>query len=83
MLQAVPGKLPLATVAEYLRDPAGYDPVRAFERALAKYGAEVVRALPAEAVSDTVKVPDTVALVEALAPGVDAPTARRLLEPFV
>jgi hypothetical protein len=84
MLQAVPSKLPLATIGEYLRDPEGYDPVRAFERALGRYGAEVVEALPrAETVSDTFEVSDTSALVDALAFGVDAPTARALLEPFV
>jgi hyaluronoglucosaminidase len=86
MLQAVPGKLPLATVGEYLRDPARYDPVRAFERALARYGREVVdglrRVAPADKVSDTPKVSDTGALVDALALGVDAPTALALLEPF-
>jgi len=84
MLQAVPSKLPLATIGEYLRDPQGYDPVRAFERALARYGAEVVAALPrAEMVSDTLKVSDTSALVTALAFGVDGGTARALLEPHV
>jgi hypothetical protein len=58
--------------------------VRAFERALARYGAEVVEALPrVEQVSDTSKVTDTAGLVDALALGVDAPTARALLEPFV
>jgi hyaluronoglucosaminidase len=81
MLQAVPGKLPLATVAEYLRDPDGYEPVAAFERALARYGAEVVDALPAGGRAD---VPvDLAGLVEALALGVDAPTARALLAPHV
>ena len=84
MLQAVPGKLPLATVGEYLRDPAGYDPVRAFERSLAKYGAEAVEALGCrEPVRGTAKVSDTSSLVDALALGVDAATAVSLLEPFV
>ena len=83
MLQAVPNKLPLATVAEYLRDPEGYEPVAAFERALARYGSEVVDALrpagPAE-----VDVPsDAAGLVDALALGVDAATALALLEPHV
>jgi hyaluronoglucosaminidase len=84
MLQAVPGKLPLATVGEYLRDPDGYDPVRAFERALATYGGQVVAALrelasPAEAPAPR----DVAGLVDALAPGVDAATALALLEPHV
>jgi hyaluronoglucosaminidase len=45
MLQAVPSKLPLATVADFLRDPQGYDPDVSFERALREYGDEVVEAL--------------------------------------
>ena len=45
MLQAVPSKLPLATVADWARDPAAYDPLASFERALRAYGAEVVEAL--------------------------------------
>ena len=50
MLQAVPSKLPLATVADFLRDPHGYDPEASFALARAAYGAEVadaLRALPA------------------------------------
>jgi hyaluronoglucosaminidase len=47
MLQAVPSKLPLATVADYLREPDGYDPVRSFERALREYGDEVAEAVRA------------------------------------
>jgi hyaluronoglucosaminidase len=84
MLQAVPSKLPLATVGEYLRDPDAYEPVAAFERALDRFGAEVVDALPdASTVSDTSKVSDTASLVDALALGVDGASARALLEPFV
>jgi hyaluronoglucosaminidase len=45
MVQAVPSKLPLATVADWLRDPAGYDPETSFERALAAYGDEVEEAV--------------------------------------
>jgi hyaluronoglucosaminidase len=41
MVQAVPSKLPLATVADWLRDPAGYDPDVSFARALRDYGDEV------------------------------------------
>ena len=41
MVQAVPSKLALATVADWLRDPHGYDPDASFERALREYGDEV------------------------------------------
>jgi hyaluronoglucosaminidase len=74
MLQAVPSKLPLATVADYLRDPAGYDPDASFERALREYGEEVIealRALPAAG------------LAQSLAPGLSAAAALALLEPHV
>jgi hyaluronoglucosaminidase len=86
MLQAVPSKLPLATVAEYLRDPESYDPDAAFERALARYGEEVVEALRHLALprlSGTSNVSDIGSLVDALTLGVDAATAVALLEPFV
>lgn len=83
MVQAVPNKLPVATVAEYLRDPAGYDPVAAFERALGRYGAEVLEAL-CPATPARVEAPADVAeLVDALALGVDAATASALLRPHV
>ncbi|HZP73564.1 MAG TPA: protein O-GlcNAcase [Gaiellaceae bacterium] len=74
MLQAVPSKLPLATVADFLRDPHGYDPAASFARARERYGAEVLAALgePAD-----VAPPDD--LFAALALGVDAPTAAALL----
>jgi hyaluronoglucosaminidase len=71
MLQAVPSKLALATVADYLRDPAGYDPDASFERALQAYGAEVLeslRNLPEES------------LARSLAPGLSAAAAVALLE---
>ena len=45
MLQAIPSKLPLATIADWLRDPHGYDPDASFERALAEYGDEVEEAV--------------------------------------
>ena len=45
MLQAVPSKLALATVADWARDPAAYEPLGSFERALRAHGAEVVEAL--------------------------------------
>lgn len=57
MIQAVPSKLPLATVADWLRDPAGYDPERSFVRALHEYGSEVVDALEPAALGT---VPGTV-----------------------
>jgi hyaluronoglucosaminidase len=84
MLQAVPSKLPLATVGEYLRDPDAYDPVAAYERALARYGVEVVDALRrlAGEPADVAPAADVAALVDALALGVDAATALALLEPF-
>ena len=72
MLQAVPSKLALATVADYLRDPAGYEPDGSFERALREYGAEVVEALRA--------LP-SVGLAQSLAPGLSAAAALALLEP--
>jgi len=85
MVQAVPSKLPLATVGEYLRDPQGYEPVAAFERALARYGAEVVAALRALAPDPRNVEPaaGVTELVDALALGVDAATALALLEPHV
>jgi hyaluronoglucosaminidase len=70
MVQAIPSKLPLATVADFLRDPAGYDPRASFERALARYGGEVVAAL-----GDPAQVDRPEDLVEALRLGVDAATA--------
>jgi hypothetical protein len=113
MVQAVPSKLALATIADWLRDPRGYEPRASFERALREYGGEVVAALPARGtVPGTVPpdsareaggareeepargaqpggtVPGTVPasidqLLDALQLGVDAATARVLLEPFV
>lgn len=71
MLQAVPSKLPLATVADFLRDPVGYDPHASFGRALARYGEEVVEALGV----DPARVAQPDDLVAALALGVDAATA--------
>jgi hypothetical protein len=81
MLQAVPSKLALATIADWARDPAAYDPLASFERALAAYCAEVVDALGPP--GDATPPADVAALVEALAPGVDAATGAALLGPFV
>jgi hypothetical protein len=86
MVQAVPSKLALATVADWCRDPAAYDPVASYERALREYGAEVVEAL-GRLVPGPVSVGgrpgDVAALVVALRHGVDAATGLALLEPFV
>jgi len=85
MLQAVPSKLALATVADFLRDPDGYEPVASFERALAGYGAEVVEALRrlAPAPAQVERPADPAGVVDALALGVDAATGLALLEPLV
>jgi hyaluronoglucosaminidase len=40
MIQPEVSKIPLATLAEYLADPAGYDPDAAWKRALAKVGGQ-------------------------------------------
>jgi hyaluronoglucosaminidase len=45
MVQAIPSKLPLATIADWCRDPTGYDPDASFERALSTYGDEVEEAV--------------------------------------
>jgi hyaluronoglucosaminidase len=71
MVQAIPSKLPLATVADFLRDPAGYDPERSFDRALRRYGEEVVEALR--------RAPQT-SLAASLGPGATAAAALALLE---
>ena len=85
MVQAIPCKLALATVADWAGAPEEYDPVGSFERALAAYGAEVVTALRASgAQAPAVDRPSDVAgLVRALELGVDAGTAIALLEPFL
>jgi hyaluronoglucosaminidase len=85
MLQAAPSKLAFATLAEWARDPFAYEPVAAYERALADCGAEVVEALRrlAPAPAEVSRPGDVAALVEALALGVDAATGLALLEPFV
>ncbi|HEV7641863.1 MAG TPA: beta-N-acetylglucosaminidase domain-containing protein, partial [Gaiellaceae bacterium] len=74
MVQAVPSKLALATVADYLRDPAGYDPEAAFQRALRDYGAEVI---------DALRALRSATLAESVAPGLTAAAALALLEPRV
>ena len=85
MLQAVPSKLALATVADFAHDLDAYDPVTSYERALTLYAAEVVDALralaPAPARVDS-PPEDVPALIDSLAGGVDAATGLALLEPF-
>jgi hyaluronoglucosaminidase len=84
MVEAIPSKLALATVAEWANAPYEYDPLRAFERSLREYGAEVLAAIRELAPRAGVPVPGTVAeLMAALELGVDAGTAQALLEPFV
>jgi hyaluronoglucosaminidase len=84
MVQAVPSKLALATVADWLRDPASYDPLASYERALREYAAEVVEALRAlaSAPAEVERPADVAALAAALELGVDAATGLALLEPF-
>jgi len=85
MLQAVPSKLALATVADWAGDPYGYDPLASYERALREHGAEVVEALRALAPqpANVEPPPDVAALVQALQLGVDAASGLALLGPFV
>jgi hyaluronoglucosaminidase len=85
MVQAVPSKLAIATMADWARDPHGYDPVASFERALRAHGGEVVEALRALASVPAAAEPpaDVTALVDALALGVDAATGLAFLEGFV
>ena len=87
MVQAVPSKLALATVADFARDPAAYDAAASYERALREHGAEVVAALrllaPEQAPDGIAPPADVRTLIEVLAPGVDAVTALVLLAPFV
>jgi hyaluronoglucosaminidase len=82
MVQCVPSKLALATVADWARDPYAYDPVASYASALREHGAEVVEALGAPA-RGIAPPRDLAALVDALAFGVDAATGAALLEPFL
>jgi hyaluronoglucosaminidase len=85
MVQAIPSKLALATIADWCTDPRAYDPVASFERALAEHGSEVREALlqlsPARV--EVERPRDVPALAQALLLGVDAATGAALLEPFV
>ncbi|MGI9111074.1 MAG: protein O-GlcNAcase [Gaiellaceae bacterium] len=82
MVQAAPSKLALATMADWARDPAGYDAIRCYERALGDYGREALDALGPDRAE--VAAPGSIEqLVAALELGVDAATGAALLEPFV
>jgi hyaluronoglucosaminidase len=82
MVQATLSKLPLATVADWARDPHAYDPLAAYERALGAYAGEVLEALGPER-ADVPRPASVEELVAALELGVDAATGAALLEPFV
>jgi hyaluronoglucosaminidase len=85
MVQAVPSKLALATVAAWARDPDTYDPIASFEAALRAHGVEVVEALRSldPSPASITRADDLQGLVATLAFGVDAATGAALLEPFV
>ena len=86
MAEAIPSKLALATVADWTRDPPGYDAIASYERALRAHGAEVLQALEqlVMAPHEPVAAPgDVAALVHALELGVDAATGAALLREFV
>jgi hyaluronoglucosaminidase len=86
MVEAIPSKLALSTVADWTREPAGYDPIASYERALRAHGAEVLEALEQLVTTPhkLVETPgDVAALVQALEPGVDAATGAALLREFV
>jgi hyaluronoglucosaminidase len=86
MVEAIPSKLALATVADWTREPAGYDPIESYERALRAHGAEVLEALEKLVMTPhkPVETPrDVAALVQALERGVDPATGAALLREFV
>jgi hyaluronoglucosaminidase len=82
MVQCVPSKLALATVADWARDPFSYDALASYERALREHGAEVLAAL-GEPAADVTPPDDLEALCEILKLGVTAPVGAALLQPFV
>ena len=78
----MPSKLALATVADWAKDPFGYDPLVSYERALRDHGAEVLESLGGPD-PDTEPVDDLEAVCEILKLGVTAPVGAALLKPFV
>jgi hyaluronoglucosaminidase len=82
MVQCVPSKLALATVADWARDPFAYDPLESYERALRDHGAEVLEAL-GEPADDVTPPDDLESLCEILKLGVTAPVGAALLRNFV
>jgi hyaluronoglucosaminidase len=82
MVQCVPSKLALATVADWANDPDAYDPLDSYGRALREHGAEVLEALGKPAAGVT-PPDDLAALCEILKLGVTAPVGAALLRPFV
>jgi hyaluronoglucosaminidase len=82
MVQCVPSKLSLATIADWARDPFAYDPLDSYERALREHGAEVLEAL-GEPAAGVTPPDDLEALCEILKLGVTAPVGAALLRPFV
>jgi hyaluronoglucosaminidase len=82
MVQCVPSKLALATVADWASEPFAYDPLVSYERALREHGAEVLDAL-GEPDPGTKATDDLEALCEILKLGVTAPVGAALLRAFV
>jgi hypothetical protein len=72
-----------ATIADRTRDPAAYDRLASYERALREYGAEVLEALgqPPAKPSRTNGRPRDLGKLAALELGVDAATSGTVLEP--
>ena len=83
MLQAIPSKLPLATFADWARDPHGYDRLASFRRALDAWGAEVCAALRKLASAADVPALSLEEAADALTDGADAATSLALLEPLL
>lgn len=82
MVQCIPSKLALATVADWARDPFAYDPIASYERALREHGVEVLEAL-GEPDRETTPPDDLESLCEILKLGVTAPVGAALLRAFV
>ena len=82
MVQCVPSKLALATVADWARGPFAYEPLESYARALRQHGAEVLDAL-GEPAPDVTPPADLESLCELLKVGVTAPVGAALLRPFV